>query len=484
MPPWVSLGILFLLLLASPTRGNTSTRDCLSNSGFAGPDQNTSASEQCDCSAVGDSTVCVSELCHCTGGTCAGTDGKCHAGGNTQVGGPGQIYRIRNARWPNWYLEMEQSTGALWVRKGRKRAEAKTYQWALMMPPNTSGSHYFMFSEFRPDHALVYGSRRTCTAVDDGEEVLLEDDSSTNTDGLGLARDEEPGPDGFPVEGLGLNGEPLEPVVENETARQLELMEREDDDIDGDTDGDWFEDTEEGELLKEMVHREEASYRSRVGAYYSRSRASLAARRSGSRRRRRRRRVGSRRRSGSRSRGGSFYSRSRSYHSYHSTLRRRFGATATRRRRYAIKVGGPSYCRDLIVPNAIKVSGTQMAPDLLAMKFTKAPMASTSSAAALLMISSVTSPDHFLFVPRFTSGVSVFNGDPGAGGYWFFDPPLPSTDVAKVSAHVGAKCSSNCGSVGSIDDLGITFVNEAPKVQLPTLLFCFMVIGQALAFRT
>lgn len=45
------------------------------------------------------------------------------------------------------------------------------------------------------------------------------------------------------------------------------------------------------------------------------------------------------------------------------------------------------------------------------------------------------SGSHFLFVPRGSWGVGVSNGDPGPGGYWFMDPPMPELVMAADSNH-------------------------------------------------
>lgn len=47
------------------------------------------------------------------------------------------------------------------------------------------------------------------------------------------------------------------------------------------------------------------------------------------------------------------------------------------------------------------------------------------------------------------TAVSVMKGDPGAAGYWFFDPEPPATFTSSWRQFNGARCSFACGSVGA-----------------------------------
>merc|ERR1719296_259825 len=104
-----------------------------------------------------------------------------------------------------------------------------------------------MFTEYRTNHAMVYGTERVCSVVVNGTELDLADENNT---GAGhVLENDAPGPDGVQVEGMGMNGEDLalEFIVENETARALEIAERPEDD----PDGDWFEGDDENEASEE-----------------------------------------------------------------------------------------------------------------------------------------------------------------------------------------------------------------------------------------
>jgi len=62
-----------------------------------------------------------------------------------------------------------------------------------------------------------------------------------------------------------------------------------------------------------------------------------------------------------------------------------------------------------------------------------------------LMISSFTYPGWFLYLSSYSWSVQAFLGDPGVGGYWIADPPLP----LELPAYTGPRCSWYCGSYGS-----------------------------------
>jgi len=45
--------------------------------------------------------------------------------------------------------------------------------------------------------------------------------------------------------------------------------------------------------------------------------------------------------------------------------------------------------------------------------------------------------------------------DPGAGGYWYFDPPLPLNVQAALPAYAGPLCSWGCGDVADQIDIAL-----------------------------
>lgn len=139
------------------------------------------------CAAVSQPTraSCTAEevpLCECPEGSCAGTDGACHVGQtNTEAG---QVYRLRNARWPNWYLSLDDHK--VHVKKGRTAAGRSSFRWTLQTPPPTgSGSGlYLLATEYKPDRYLGHVETSTCP------------NNGTDSDTPANLVESEAGPDG------------------------------------------------------------------------------------------------------------------------------------------------------------------------------------------------------------------------------------------------------------------------------------------------
>jgi len=275
----------------------------------------------------------------CESTECLGSDWGCYNQTNTQVGGAGQVYRIRNARSPRDYLELRtpfdytQSNGPYLppsTNVGRAAA-AKTYQWTLMkLPSKSSSPFYLMFTEKMRDYAMTYG--QACYT----------------------GRDE--------------NG------------TQLEVS-------------DLAADTDTGAKNKTAV----------AGNSFSISAAC----------------------------------------------------------NYMAKAGKGTLIQGIFT------SFTDVA-----MKLTMAPVSSGKAEAPLVMISSAARPNEFLTVSDGDFGgnrgevIASFN-DPGASGYWFFDPPLPSAEIDALPAYSGPRCSQKCGRVGNIKDVGQVYINAvAPPPSL------------------
>merc|ERR1719433_553730 len=47
-------------------------------------------------------------------------------------------------------------------------------------------------------------------------------------------------------------------------------------------------------------------------------------------------------------------------------------------------------------------------------------------------------------------GTRAYHEDPGAGGYWYFDPPLPQDVWNAMPSYSGPTCDFDCGAVGNI----------------------------------
>lgn len=58
-------------------------------------------------------------------------------------------------------------------------------------------------------------------------------------------------------------------------------------------------------------------------------------------------------------------------------------------------------------------------------------------------------------------GTRAYPEDPGAGGYWYFDPPLPQEVWDAMPTYSGRTCDFDCGEVGDI-----RFINSAQSLTL------------------
>jgi len=68
-----------------------------------------------------------------------------------------------------------------------------------------------------------------------------------------------------------------------------------------------------------------------------------------------------------------------------------------------------------------------------------------------VMLSSNLYPKRHLYVPSDDWEVRGHSDDPGAGGYWYFEPPLPADVKSKLVKYSGPRCSMNCGNVRNSD---------------------------------
>jgi len=72
-----------------------------------------------------------------------------------------------------------------------------------------------------------------------------------------------------------------------------------------------------------------------------------------------------------------------------------------------------------------------------ALRFTTAPDGSS------VMISSNDYPSNYWYIPHFSWTLNTHYMDPGTGGYWVFDPPLPKT--TRLESYRGRRCAYDCG---------------------------------------
>jgi len=105
----------------------TGSLDCLENNGGSCTIQSCYAWR-------GPHQTCHLFRCFCTKGTCAGTDGKCHNQQNVLLG---SSFRLRNVRWPNYFMYMSRWNTNIWIGK----TPGQQADWEIRQLP---GSGYAM----------------------------------------------------------------------------------------------------------------------------------------------------------------------------------------------------------------------------------------------------------------------------------------------------------------------------------------------------
>mmetsp|Transcript_110765 Transcript_110765/g.238399 ORF Transcript_110765/g.238399 Transcript_110765/m.238399 type:complete len:328 (-) Transcript_110765:462-1445(-) len=75
---------------------------------------------------------------------------------------------------------------------------------------------------------------------------------------------------------------------------------------------------------------------------------------------------------------------------------------------------------------------------------------------------------HVDMTGRSTTSLPSWPSDPGAGGYWHIDPPLPADVLTRLAHYSGPRCSESCGQVGIIRpwvfEAPTKVVSAAPRV--------------------
>lgn len=321
MVPFASAVVAWAVAgLGSASRSGVSTRECLVNRGYCEADE------------------------------CLGSEWGCYNQSNTPVGGT-QVYRIRNARWPEWYLELREYRYN-WlsaVGKGRGRAAGKNFQWTIMKLPSKpvapAQKAYMMFTERLRDHAMGV-SMTQC-----GYHANVTADQ---------------------VEGAAASAAEQPEVVESE--------------------------------------------------------------------------AGS-------------------------------GNTS-------------AYCQQQLAGAAVKIEGAATSYKEVTIKFSRAPQDSGNPAAPLVMINALNFPNEYLCAFRANTFRTAYDSElvstcrgtsssPGFHAYWFFDPPLPSDDMAEFPAYPGQVCQSGCGSMGEINDIGTVYLNKA--VTASSALSLLLLLGLMMA---
>merc|ERR1719270_834910 len=66
-----------------------------------------------------------------------------------------------------------------------------------------------------------------------------------------------------------------------------------------------------------------------------------------------------------------------------------------------------------------------------------------------VMLSSMFALSDFFYVPDISHAVMTHHNDPGAGGYWYFEPRLPLEVRNRLKTYHGPRCTFSCGNVAS-----------------------------------
>mmetsp|Transcript_10244 Transcript_10244/g.32325 ORF Transcript_10244/g.32325 Transcript_10244/m.32325 type:complete len:280 (-) Transcript_10244:101-940(-) len=86
----------------------------------------------------------------------------------------------------------------------------------------------------------------------------------------------------------------------------------------------------------------------------------------------------------------------------------------------------------------------------LGLIFTEAPQPAPEPNRTLVMLGSHQKPNLYLYVSSGSWGVGTHTNDPGAGGYWYFDPELPPDVVKSLPKYTGPRCSWRCGVAAAL----------------------------------
>jgi len=88
----------------------------------------------------------------------------------------------------------------------------------------------------------------------------------------------------------------------------------------------------------------------------------------------------------------------------------------------------------------------------LGLKIMKAPVQSPEENRTLVMFESAMYSNMFVYARTGSWNVGGWVDDPGAGGYWYFDPPLPEDVQDSLPPYSGILCSYDCGNVDNLVD--------------------------------
>lgn len=375
--------VCLLVFVTLPGAGATDNQmDCIANTG---------AFCILNCGASRGDGYCKWGRCFCNEGSCAGSDEICHEGAASAMtdSTDGQVYHITNSRWPEFKL---YATGHGPLTSSKRGHSDSGFQWTFKHPPRLDASvppAFLVESQKYRDAVMVIDEWVSCTTREYSDGGDLTDWENTV---LAMNNDSSKNltlPEGWEWD----EAEPrtADEVDDPENVIELDLNET-------------TNESEGGE-------RRLASRRRFVGP---------------------RRRFDSRRRFDYRRRysGGSSYDRRRYGHSY-------------------------TECRDVRSPQTRWVQGSMWGlgpnPPIfdIQLRFEKAPLVHRQQGQQLVMISNM--QNSYLYIPQFGVygfggwGTRALEGDPGAGGYWYFEPPLPDELWDQLEVYTGRTCSFNCG---------------------------------------
>lgn len=194
--------LLFAICLFCPysvLAGNQAT--CIENTGGICVSEN--------CYDWRGQTTCSSGRCFCTGGHCAGSDQACHDPATDPYKQIGGDFRIRNARWPDHYMDVD-FTGNVDVTSSPDGDDSKFTLW---LPPSGApqvNPTFLLYSKEWPDSAVVV----TETQGDDAQTFY--DTKSVSVEGGWFGS--------YPIMSIGLNimKAPVQSPEENRTLVMFE----------------------------------------------------------------------------------------------------------------------------------------------------------------------------------------------------------------------------------------------------------------------
>lgn len=147
------------------------TIDCIQNTG--------GGCLTTDCFGWRGTTECSWGMCMCTGSQCAGLGGVC---GNETYRRVGQVYKIRNVKWPEYYLDVDVTARVDVEKKGTNETDNEFHLYSvgetyINGPEENRTSPVFLLASARwPESVLSVDEKSTVhippAPTNNGEAVL------------------------------------------------------------------------------------------------------------------------------------------------------------------------------------------------------------------------------------------------------------------------------------------------------------------------